>query len=80
MEQQVNQSLGQPHRTDPLQTTADHSEFAATAPGQIRVIRRNGKVTPYDDSKIAVAVTKSFLAVEGSNAAASTRIHETVAK
>ncbi|MCZ6830594.1 MAG: ribonucleoside-diphosphate reductase subunit alpha [Gammaproteobacteria bacterium] len=52
----------------------------ATAPGQIRVIKRNGTVVPYDDSKIAVAITKAFLAVEGGTAAASSRIHETVAK
>jgi len=52
----------------------------ATAPGQIRVIKRNGTVVSYDDSKIAVAITKAFLAVEGGTAAASTRIHETVAK
>jgi ribonucleoside-diphosphate reductase alpha chain len=37
-------------------------------------------VVSYDDSKIAVAITKAFLAVEGGTAAASTRIHETVAK
>ena len=52
----------------------------ATAPGQMRVIKRNGTVVSYDDSKIAVAITKAFLAVEGGTAAASTRIHETVAK
>ena len=46
----------------------------------IRVIRRNGKVTPYDDSKIRIAMTKAFLAVEGGNAAASKRIHEVVDK
>ena len=53
---------------------------AATAPGQIRVIKRNGTVVPYNDSKISVAITKAFLAVEGGTAAASSRIHETVAK
>ncbi len=53
-------------------------EIAATAPGQYRVIRRNGKVTTFDREKIKVAVTKAFLAVEGGHAAASTRIHEMV--
>ncbi|WP_237059048.1 ribonucleoside-diphosphate reductase subunit alpha [Microbulbifer sediminum] len=52
--------------------------LAATAPGQVRVIKRNGTVVPYDDSKISVAVTKAFLAVEGGTAAASSRIHEKV--
>lgn len=55
------------------------ADIAAIAPGQIRVIRRNGKVTPYDEIKITVAMTKAFLAVEGNHAAASQRIHETVA-
>jgi ribonucleoside-diphosphate reductase alpha chain len=56
------------------------SDLAVTAPGLLRVIRRNGSVTPYDDSKIAVAMTKAFLAVEGGNAAASTRIRELVTR
>ncbi|HQQ63853.1 MAG TPA: ribonucleoside-diphosphate reductase subunit alpha [Pseudomonadales bacterium] len=58
---------------------ATGSSIAATAPGQLRVIKRNGTVVPYDQSKIAVAMTKAFLAVEGGNAAASARVHETVA-
>ncbi|WP_018141543.1 ribonucleoside-diphosphate reductase subunit alpha [Thioalkalivibrio sp. ALJ7] len=52
------------------------AEVLATSPGQHQVIRRNGKVTGFDASKIEVAVTKAFLAVEGGNAAASRRIHE----
>ena len=51
---------------------------ASTAPGQLRVIKRNGAVVTYDESKISVAITKAYLAVEGGNAAASTRIHESV--
>jgi len=43
-----------------------------------KVIRRNGKVTDFDSSKIAVAMTKAFLAVEGDAAKDSRRIHETV--
>ncbi|HER35398.1 MAG TPA: ribonucleoside-diphosphate reductase subunit alpha, partial [Halothiobacillaceae bacterium] len=53
-------------------------ETAATTPGQVRVIRRNGKLTAYDPSKIKVAMTKAFLAVEGGGAAASQRVHESV--
>ena len=45
-----------------------------------KVVRRNGKVTPYDNSKIEVALTKAFLSVEGGTAAASSRIHDTVKK
>ncbi|MBP6700408.1 MAG: ribonucleoside-diphosphate reductase subunit alpha [Halioglobus sp.] len=56
------------------------ASIAATAPGQMRVIKRNGTVVPFETSKISVAITKAFLAVEGGNAAASSRIHETVAR
>jgi len=50
----------------------------AIAPGQMRVIKRNGAVVSYDAEKIAIAMTKAFLAVEGGAAAASTRIHDKV--
>jgi len=50
---------------------------AASEPAY-QIIRRNGAVTPFDAGKIAVALTKAFLAVEGGNAAASRRVHETV--
>jgi ribonucleoside-diphosphate reductase alpha chain len=53
-------------------------ELSAHAPGQLRVIRRNGKIAPYDAEKIAIAMTKAFLAVEGGQAPASSRIHESV--
>ncbi len=43
-----------------------------------QVIRRNGSVSPFDSAKIAVALTKAFLAVEGSSAAASRRVHDIV--
>ncbi len=43
-----------------------------------RVIRRNGSVTPFDAAKITVALTKAFLAVEGSTAAGSRRVHDIV--
>jgi ribonucleoside-diphosphate reductase alpha chain len=55
------------------------TRLSATAPGQLRVIKRNGTVVPFEDSKITVAITKAFIAVEGGTAAASSRIHETVA-
>ena len=32
-------------------------------PGMYRVMRRNGKVTSYDLSKVTVAMTKAFLSV-----------------
>ena len=58
--------------------SATDTELSATCPGEYRVIRRNGKLTAFSRDKIKVAMTKAFLAVEGGNAAASSRIHETV--
>src|SRR5690606_27372195 len=52
---------------------------AQAEPGY-RVIRRNGSVTPFDAGKIAIALTKAFLAVEGSTAAGSRRVHDIVAE
>ncbi|MBL0951546.1 MAG: ribonucleoside-diphosphate reductase subunit alpha, partial [Pseudomonas sp.] len=62
------------------QAAESSQDLAATAPGQLRVIKRNGTVVPYTDDKITVAITKAFLAVEGGTAAASSRIHDTVAR
>lgn len=53
-------------------------DLQATAPGQLRVIKRNGSVVAYTQDKIQLAITKAFLAVEGDNAANSGRIHDTV--
>ena len=54
-------------------------ELNTYQPGEYNVIRRNGKVTAFNASKINVAITKAFLEVEGGTAAASTRVHEKVA-
>jgi ribonucleoside-diphosphate reductase alpha chain len=44
-----------------------------------KVIRRNGAVVGFEPAKISVAMTKAFLAVNGSQGAASARIRELVA-
>lgn len=59
---------------------AGQTDMQTTAPGQLRVIKRNGAVVTFDENKIYVAMMKAFLAVEGGNAAASNRIHDTVTK
>jgi ribonucleoside-diphosphate reductase alpha chain len=43
-----------------------------------KVIRRNGCVVSFEPSKIAIAVTKAFLAVNGGQGAASARVRELV--
>ncbi len=42
----------------------------------IKVIRRNGSVVSFEANKIAVAMTKAFLAVNGGQGAASARVRE----
>ncbi len=81
MQTDINQTDTSKDISAPQQPSASISAgIAATAPGQLRVIKRNGTVVPFEGSKISVAITKAFLAVEGGTAAASSRIHETVAK
>ena len=66
----------------PQAGSADHGALSpaltATAPGQLKIIKRNGTVVPFTGDKISVAMTKAFLAVEGGTAAASPRIRELV--
>ena len=52
---------------------------ARSAYADYKVIRRNGAVVGFEPAKISVAMTKAFLAVNGSQGAASARIRETVA-
>ena len=75
-----NESVATPTAATPTQSLdiPPTPEIQAVAPGELKVIRRNGKVTAFDANKIAVAITKAFLAIEGGNAAASSRIHDSV--
>jgi ribonucleoside-diphosphate reductase alpha chain len=43
-----------------------------------RVLRRNGSVVDFEPNKIAVALTKAFIAAEGDNGAASSRVRDLV--
>jgi ribonucleoside-diphosphate reductase alpha chain len=56
--------------------TTDATAIAAS--GDYRIIRRNGAVVAFEPSKIAVAMTKAFLAVNGGQGAASARVRELV--
>lgn len=57
---------------------ASQIELEVNEPGAIKTIKRNGKVVRYNEEKIKVAITKAFIAVEGSNAATSSRIYQQV--
>ena len=57
------------------------SESGHAAPNNLadfRIIRRNGAVVGFEPSKISIAVTKAFLAVNGGQGAASARVRELV--
>jgi len=45
---------------------------------QYKIIRRNGAVVGFEPSKIAIAMTKAFIAVNGGQGAASARVREQV--
>src|SRR4029077_8548712 len=47
---------------------------------QYKIIRRNGAVVGFEPSKISIAMTKAFLAVNGGQGAASARVRELVSK
>ena len=67
-------------------TPGTNLPFAPVAPNapideryvDYKIIRRNGAVVGFAPAKIAIAVTKAFIAVQGGQAAASARIRELV--
>ena len=58
--------------------TGTAASSAATGLSDYRIIRRNGAVVGFEPSKISIAVTKAFLAVNGGQGAASARVRELV--
>ncbi|EKS41791.1 ribonucleoside-diphosphate reductase subunit alpha [Afipia broomeae] len=65
-------------KSAPLIQLRSESLAVPAAEPPLQIIRRNGTVSPFDASKISIAMTKAFLAVEGHTAAASRRIHEVI--
>ncbi|MBB5321652.1 ribonucleoside-diphosphate reductase alpha chain [Marinobacter oulmenensis] len=59
-------------------TLAEPSAAATDDTPALQVIKRNGTLVDFRASKISVAVTKAFLAVEGDEAAGSSRINAAV--
>ncbi len=57
---------------------ADSSVSQTQTLDHYQIIRRNGAVVPFEPSKIAVAVMKAFLAVHGTQGAASASVRDTV--
>ncbi|MHB1199413.1 MAG: ribonucleoside-diphosphate reductase subunit alpha [Polaromonas sp.] len=54
------------------------SDAHASPLAHYQIIRRNGSVVPFEPNKIAVAMMKAFLAVHGTQGAASASVRETV--
>jgi ribonucleoside-diphosphate reductase alpha chain len=61
--------------TSPVPILAPNQSSGAAT---LSVVRRNGTLSAFDSSKISVAISKAFVAVEGTGAEASQRIHATV--
>ena len=59
-------------------TVSDLSQSPTLSYDQYKVIRRNGSVVIFEPTKISVAVTKAFIAVNGGQGAASARVREQV--
>lgn len=57
--------------TDSVNTAQTQSSYA-----DYKIIRRDGSVVPFVPNKITVAVTKTFIAVLGSDAASSTAVRQ----
>jgi ribonucleoside-diphosphate reductase alpha chain len=60
-------------RSDPVTDTGTINLLA-----NYQIIRRNGAVVPFEPNKIAVAMMKAFLAVHGTQGAASASVREVV--
>ncbi|MEY4726927.1 MAG: hypothetical protein RLZ36_1554 [Pseudomonadota bacterium] len=70
------------HATSPLaHSSLAHDRAAQENPTMLahyQIIRRNGAVVPFEPAKIAVAMMKAFLAVHGTQGAASASVREMV--
>jgi ribonucleoside-diphosphate reductase alpha chain len=69
-------------RAVPSTPPQQHRDTAGSPGGQnlahYQIIRRNGAVVPFEPNKIAIAMMKAFLAVHGTQGAASASVRETV--
>ncbi|MCH9662449.1 MAG: ribonucleoside-diphosphate reductase subunit alpha [Gammaproteobacteria bacterium] len=64
--------------SSPVVKTGQDLPSSGQVPGRYRVIRRDGNVTVFNPDKIGIAITKAFLALEGGQAADSSRLHRIV--
>ncbi|MGA0571797.1 ribonucleoside-diphosphate reductase subunit alpha [Variovorax sp. VNK109] len=62
----------------PAQHTDTAGQPASNPLAHYQIIRRNGAVVPFEPNKIAIAMMKAFLAVHGTQGAASASVREVV--
>ncbi len=72
--QQVSPSTSSPN----LASTSGGQSSPSNPINSYQIIRRNGAVVPFAPNKIAVAMMKAFLAVHGTQGAASASVRQTV--
>ncbi|MCB6182034.1 ribonucleoside-diphosphate reductase subunit alpha [Leeia sp. TBRC 13508] len=70
------QTVAEPTLPETNSFGLDHQDQGTYA--NYKIIRRNGSVVAFEPVKISVAMTKAFIAVHGSQAAASSRVRETI--
>jgi ribonucleoside-diphosphate reductase alpha chain len=69
------------HPANPLahpEMLSQTAEIAQEKYADHKIIRRNGSIAPFQPEKISIALTKAFIAVNGSQEAASARMREQV--
>ncbi len=71
----VSTSFAMPPHQD---SESSVSSSSSSSLDQYKVIRRNGSVVSFEPSKVSIAMTKAFLAVNGGQGAASARVREMV--
>ena len=84
----MNLQISQPSPTTPLpkeniqentqENTEELSSNSNPSKATLKVIKRDGSAMSFNPDKIAIAMTKAFLAVEGGRAAESSRVHDLV--
>ncbi len=71
-------TLADQRPSNPSSPASSTSTPASHTLSHYQIIRRNGAVVPFEPTKIAVALMKAFLAVHGTQGAASASVRETV--
>lgn len=78
MQTETNTNSTEFQPVTPQQNSESQDDAINTDKNTYKVIRRNGKVTAFDASKVSIAMTKAFLDVEGNSSAASASVRDKV--